>query len=122
MLAVRAHAGVSDSKGYSYEFAGPFLIRVSQDGAMLFGKPTRYLELQDASAEQWDMHLNMCADKYKVRTHAGLHKGAPLTPDTHLAGRPCPMQHMMYNIFTNNCHAFVACFLNSLGYQGRRDW
>lgn len=53
----------------------------------------RYMQLDSSAAGSWDAALAVAAHEYEGH---------------------------MYNFYTDNCHCFVAHFLNSLAYKGRR--
>lgn len=40
--------------------------------------------------------------------------------DTALAAATAAYEHRMYSFFSDNCHCYVARFLNEGGYEGRR--
>ena len=62
-------------------------------GSSLIMVPDRYMQLDPSAAGSWDAALAVAAHEYEGH---------------------------MYNFYTDNCHCFVAHFLNSLAYKGRR--
>lgn len=122
LLPCIGHMGICTSDGTILDFAGPFTVNLD---AFLFGRPARFLALEPRSAvallrqqpegdveagqaksyswdmdvpglaHRWDGHLDACAQTYRQR---------------------------MYNICTDNCHAFVVIFLNTIAYKGRSAW
>lgn len=58
-----------------------------------------------------------CKYRYK---HAEY--GTAITWDDALQSSIRPFEHKSYNIFTCNCHSFVASCLNRLCYGGSMDW
>ncbi|KAF5833098.1 hypothetical protein DUNSADRAFT_10679, partial [Dunaliella salina] len=122
----------------------------AQEGRLIFGRPTRYLPLdptkatlllpvpppthqtapveqpavaQDA-AQSAENALRRLNHNDKEGTGSGkLAYRAHTTWDSTLQ---MVAQHFneseMYNILTNNCHAFVSSFLNMLAYRGRCNW
>eukprot|EP00760_Papus_ankaliazontas_P020242 PhM_4_TR18272/c0_g2_i1/m.20139/K20726/TMEM222; transmembrane protein 222 len=88
ILPFVGHIGVCDSEGVIHDFAGPFY--VNKSAHMTFGDPVKYWQLpvkitspQDVMA--YDDALRNTTDLYQTR---------------------------MYNFFCNNCHSYVATFLD----------
>ncbi len=88
------HAGICNSEGIIHDFAAPHFVSVDD---MAFGNPTKFviLELSQKEFYEYDKALEY--------------------------GRQC-YNKMDYNIFTNNCHSFIAKVLNKLKYKGRSNY
>jgi len=100
------HMGVCTSEGVILDFAGPYFVSVDN---LAFGRAARYMWMPpgkavfmdggdhtgSAVARQWDLALQETARVY---------------------------QQSMYNFCGNNCHEFVAHFLNSMHYRGSTHW
>eukprot|EP00192_Tetraselmis_astigmatica_P014863 CAMPEP_0117651212 /NCGR_PEP_ID=MMETSP0804-20121206/1969_1 /TAXON_ID=1074897 /ORGANISM="Tetraselmis astigmatica, Strain CCMP880" /LENGTH=165 /DNA_ID=CAMNT_0005457169 /DNA_START=18 /DNA_END=512 /DNA_ORIENTATION=+ len=103
------HMGVCASEGVILDFAGPYF--VSRD-SFAFGRATRYLYLPPERAEE-------------LMDIVGVSNGGPTLPelwDGKLSEATQAYSSMMYNFCANNCHEFVAHFLNTIGYAGSRRW
>mmetsp|Transcript_33224 Transcript_33224/g.60053 ORF Transcript_33224/g.60053 Transcript_33224/m.60053 type:complete len:211 (+) Transcript_33224:217-849(+) len=100
LLPCIGHLGVTSYDGIIHDFAGPYTINKDN---FLFGKPTRFVPLDPTavlangeSAEPAGRRWNSC-----------------------LAKATSYYEGEMYNIMTNNCHVYVATFLNTLNlYDG----
>jgi len=144
------HLGVSDSSGASFEFAGPYFVPISKEGRLIFGWPTRYLPLDPTKATlllpaPTPTHQSSPDGQYPIAQDAAQsaenalrranHNDKAGTSNANLAFRAQTTwdstlqtvehhynEYEMYNILTNNCHAFVSSFLNMLAYRGRCNW
>ena len=88
------HSGACESNGIIHDFSGPYYVSTDD---MAFGNPTKFviLELTQKEFNEYDKALEAAINKYSK---------------------------MDYNFFTNNCHSFVAEFLNKLNYKGRSNY
>lgn len=90
------HMGIAMSNGVIRDFAGPYF--VSEDN-MAFGRPTRYLILDNFKVEggttEWNEAVSKASVVYGTRMH---------------------------NLFCDNCHSHVAMALNLMGYDNNRNW
>ena len=88
------HTGICDSNGVIHDFSGPYYVSIDN---MAFGNPTKYLILQLSQKEffEYDKAIQTAMIKYNK---------------------------MEYDFFCNNCHSFVAHFLNKLNYKGRNNY
>ena len=88
------HAGICDSEGIIYDFASPYFVSVDN---MAFGNPTKaaLLELTQKEFAEYDRAVQY--------------------------GRKC-YNKLSYDLFTNNCHSFIAKVLNKLKYKGKSDY
>ena len=94
ILPFIGHTGITTSDGVIHDFAGPYTIN---RGAMAFGAPTRYLQLDpDLCSElDWDSAVGEGCAVYSQRMH---------------------------NICFDNCHSHVARCLNAMGYRRFRGF
>mmetsp|Transcript_35203 Transcript_35203/g.78341 ORF Transcript_35203/g.78341 Transcript_35203/m.78341 type:complete len:238 (-) Transcript_35203:46-759(-) len=133
------HMGVCNSEGVIYDFAGPFSVNEDQ---FLFGRPTRYLILEPRSAMQLFAGTTHAAEPSPSSSSSSA--GAPSLSrspsvtsvalwevdlptlasawDLALGSIVGLYRCLWYNILTRNCHAFVADFMNMIGYQGASNW
>ena len=88
------HTGICDSNGVIHDFSGSYYVSIDD---MAFGNPTKYLILQLSQKEffEYDKAIQTAMIKYNK---------------------------MEYDFFCNNCHSFVAHFLNKLNYKGRNNY
>ena len=96
------HMGICDSRGYIWDFAGPYTI--GRDN-MAFGNPTRYLKLDPNKAKK---------------------RPSGVSPeevwDDCLHHSNCMYSRRMHNICCDNCHSHVAIALEKMGYGGLSHW
>lgn len=90
------HMGIALSNGIIRDFAGPYF--VSEDN-MAFGRPTRYLIL----------------DQYKVQ-------GGSMEWDDSITKASIVYGTRMHNLFCDNCHSHVGMALNLMRYKNRTNW
>ncbi|KAK9841552.1 hypothetical protein WJX74_007777 [Apatococcus lobatus] len=123
------HVGICTSDGIIFDFAGPFFISVDN---LAFGHPTRYSQLRPQH-----MQSVTCSppDSPSMAAAAGTHSAAhSLQDDGHspedvaeawddaLQAAADVYQTKDYQFMGNNCHCFVAYFLNSIQYKGSNRW
>jgi hypothetical protein len=100
MIPFIGHLGISDSRGRSHDFQGPYTVAINGSSVpvMAFGPATRYLKLDvgllDQGVERWDEAIQEADRVYSQRMH---------------------------NICCDNCHSHVAKALNLMPY-GRQQW
>ncbi len=96
LLPFIGHTGIGTSSGVIRDFAGPYY--VSEDD-MAFGWPTRYLVLDPSKARGgpsgWDSGVSKASEVYGGRMH---------------------------NLFCDNCHSHVATALDTMEYDGKKNW
>ena len=94
LLPCIGHTGICGSDGIIRDFAAPYYVSIDD---MAFGNPTKFVILQLSQKEflDYDKALETATKNY---------------------GK------MYYDFFTNNCHSFVAHFLNKLHYKGRSNY
>ncbi|XP_009117030.1 protein REVERSION-TO-ETHYLENE SENSITIVITY1 [Brassica rapa] len=109
------HVGLCREDGVILDFAGSNFISVDD---FAFGPPARYLQLD---RKQCCMPPNLgghtCKYGYK---HTEF--GTAVTWDDALSASARSCEHRTYNLFTCNCHSFVANCLNRLCYGGSMEW
>ncbi|KAI4380870.1 hypothetical protein MLD38_007009 [Melastoma candidum] len=134
------HVGIRREDGVILDFSGSNLVNVDN---FSFGSVARYLQLDRQevtqgcskhSFSQKSFHLttklgpcqccfppnlsgHMCKPGYK---HSEF--GTALTWDKALQSTGRTFEHKTYNLFTCNCHSFVANCLNRLCFHVAMDW
>ncbi|GER32549.1 green-ripe like protein 1 [Striga asiatica] len=109
------HVGICMEDGTILDFSGSNFVNVDN---FSFGPVARYLQLD---REQCCFPPNIGAHKCKHRfTHSEY--GAAITWDDALQSSGRHFEHKSYNLFTCNCHSFVATCLNRLCYGGSMNW
>ncbi|EIE26314.1 DUF778-domain-containing protein [Coccomyxa subellipsoidea C-169] len=112
LLPFVGHMGICTSKGVILDFAGPYFISVD---SLAFGNPARYVRLDPAKG-------SAAASAPAVSRPAPACAGEDIQWDTTLQAASEEYKMRMYNFLTDNCHNFVAHFLNELSYGGSSDW
>ncbi|KAJ7567573.1 hypothetical protein O6H91_02G153600 [Diphasiastrum complanatum] len=109
------HVGICREDGVILDFAAAHFINVDN---FAFGAPARYLQL-DASKCCFPSSLarHTCKDGF---SHAQF--GTGVSWDNALHSSMQGFQHKSYNLFTCNCHSFVASCMNKLAYEGSVKW
>ncbi|KAK2990448.1 hypothetical protein RJ640_011196, partial [Escallonia rubra] len=106
------HIGICREDGVILDFAGPNFVCVDN---FTFGAVARYIQISKAKC---------CAfpypDAYRSEEGQAQDEGGSdvLAWDDALRKSTQEFQHRSYNLFTCNCHSFVANNLNRLGFQG----
>ncbi|BDA41133.1 Transmembrane protein 222 [Coccomyxa sp. Obi] len=114
LLPFVGHMGICTSKGVTLDFAGPYFISVDN---LAFGTPTRYVRLDPAKASaSSSAPLDPRVQLALARSAQDGQWDAALQAATQL------YQQRMYNFLTDNCHCFVAQFLNDVTYDGSKSW
>ncbi|GAV69106.1 DUF778 domain-containing protein [Cephalotus follicularis] len=109
------HIGICQEDGAILDFSGSNFINVDD---FAFGAPARHLQLD----------RNQCCFPPNLAGHTCKHGyqhtefGTAITWDDALRSSIRHFQHKTYNIFTCNCHSFVANCLNRLCYGASMDW
>ncbi|CAA7395216.1 unnamed protein product [Spirodela intermedia] len=93
------HVGICREDGVILDFAGPNFVSVDN---FAFGAVARYLPLDRSKVAPGEEGGSSWDDALRKSTRE--------------------FQHRSYNLFTCNCHSFVANSLNHLSYGGREDW
>lgn len=109
------HVGICREDGVVLDFSGSHFVGTD---SFSFGSVARYLQLD---REQCCFPPNLaghtCKQSYR---HAEL--GTAISWDDALHSSMQRFQHKSYNLFTCNCHSFVANCLNLLAYNGTVGW
>ncbi|CAI5970789.1 unnamed protein product [Closterium sp. NIES-64] len=109
------HLGICREDGTILDFAGSYFVCVDN---FAFGAASRYLQLDPAKAcLPSNLSGHICSTPF---LHADY--GTSQSWDQALAATVRTYQHAFYNIFTSNCHSFVACCLNRMAYNGSANW
>lgn len=107
------HLGICREDGVILDFAGSYFIMVD---SFTFGAPAKYLQI-DPRECCFPQHLS----DHCCQT-ATWHSDAASSWDDALRRGMGHYQHQAYNIFTCNCHSFVARCLNIVAFKGRCRW
>ncbi|XP_057492332.1 protein RTE1-HOMOLOG-like [Actinidia eriantha] len=105
------HMGLCREDGVILDFAGPNFVCVDN---FTFGAVARYIQINKEKC-------CICPHPSSYRSEEGYKQNEPaedlLTWDDALWKGTQEFQHLSYNLFTCNCHSFVANNLNRLGLQ-----
>ncbi|XP_004498900.1 protein REVERSION-TO-ETHYLENE SENSITIVITY1 [Cicer arietinum] len=109
------HVGICREDGAVLDFSGSYFVNVDD---FAFGSVARYLKLD---RRQCCFPPNLSAHTCK---HGYRHSeyGTALTWDDALRSSLRHFESKTYNLFTCNCHSFVANCLNRLCYGGSMSW
>ncbi|RWR77548.1 protein REVERSION-TO-ETHYLENE SENSITIVITY1 isoform X2 [Cinnamomum micranthum f. kanehirae] len=109
------HVGICREDGAILDFSGSNFVNIDN---FAFGSVARYLQLD---REQCCFPPNLAGHTCK---HGYKHteKGASISWDDALWLGMQHYQHKSYNLFTCNCHSFVANCLNRVSYGGSLGW
>eukprot|EP00252_Welwitschia_mirabilis_P014806 TRINITY_DN3280_c0_g3_i1.p1 TRINITY_DN3280_c0_g3~~TRINITY_DN3280_c0_g3_i1.p1 ORF type:complete len:238 (+),score=28.85 TRINITY_DN3280_c0_g3_i1:24-716(+) len=109
------HIGICREDGVILDFAGPNFVSVDH---FAFGAVARYMKISKKEC-CFPLHLSAhtCKSGFK---HAEF--GTSISWDDALRSCTQHFQHKSYNLFTCNCHSFVANCLNQLSYRGSLGW
>ncbi|XP_042481226.1 protein REVERSION-TO-ETHYLENE SENSITIVITY1-like isoform X2 [Macadamia integrifolia] len=109
------HVGICREDGAILDFAGSYLLNIDN---FAYGAVARYLRLDRAQC-CFPPHLagHKCKNGYM---HA--ENGTAVSWDDALSSSMRNFEHKSYNLFTCNCHSFVANCLNRLSYHGSLGW
>ncbi|KAL5181332.1 Protein RTE1-HOMOLOG [Glycine soja] len=104
------HIGICREDGVILDFAGPNFVCVD---SFAFGAATRYLQIPKEKC-----CVPLVQSVYNGEEHymQGETRGDLRTWDDALRKSTQEFQHLSYNLFTCNCHSFVANNLNKLGF------
>ncbi|CAI9775518.1 unnamed protein product [Fraxinus pennsylvanica] len=109
------HVGICLEDGTIIDFSGSNLVNIDD---FAFGSVARYLQL-DRKQCCFPPNLagHTCKHRYK---HAEY--GSAITWDDAIQSAVRNFDHKSYNLFTCNCHSFVANCLNRICYDGSMSW
>lgn len=120
LLPFVGHVGIGKEDGVILDFAGPNFICVDN---FAFGAVSRYVQI---NKEKCSMTPNPSTstmfrteEEYRL-VESGRNQYNTCGWDDALRKSTQEYQHKTYNIFTCNCHSFVANNLNRLEFQGGR--
>uniref|UniRef100_A0A5B6ZYH7 Protein REVERSION-TO-ETHYLENE SENSITIVITY1 n=1 Tax=Davidia involucrata TaxID=16924 RepID=A0A5B6ZYH7_DAVIN len=109
------HVGICREDGAILDFSGSNFVNVDD---FAFGAVARYLQLD---IEQCCFPPNLSGHTCKQRyRHAEF--GTAISWDDALQSSMRHFEHKSYNLFTCNCHSFVANCLNRQCYGGSMGW
>ncbi|PAN28898.1 hypothetical protein PAHAL_5G185000 [Panicum hallii] len=109
------HVGICQEDGAVLDFAGSNLVSVDN---FAYGSVARYLQLdRKKCCFPANLAAHVCERSYN---HSEV--GAAISWDDALQSGMRRFQHKYYNLFTCNCHSFVANCLNRLAYNGSVEW
>ncbi|KAJ6829951.1 protein RTE1-HOMOLOG-like [Iris pallida] len=109
------HMGICREDGVILDFAGPNFVCVDH---FTFGAVTRYIQLnREKCCFSHSSTAVASRDGYR-QTEAN----DMITWDDALRKSTQEFQHRPYNLFTCNCHSFVANNLNRMAYSGQHGW
>ncbi|GLT25556.1 hypothetical protein SLA2020_006780 [Shorea laevis] len=109
------HVGICREDGAILDFSGSNFVNIDD---FAFGAPARHLQLgREKCCFPPNLAGHTCKKGYQ---HADY--GTAITWDDALRQSIHNFEHRSYNIFTRNCHSFVANCLNRLCYDGSMDW
>uniref|UniRef100_A0A1J3DFM0 Protein REVERSION-TO-ETHYLENE SENSITIVITY1 n=1 Tax=Noccaea caerulescens TaxID=107243 RepID=A0A1J3DFM0_NOCCA len=109
------HVGLCREDGVILDFSGSNFITVDD---FAFGPPARYLQL-DRTKCCLPPNMGGHTCKYGFK-HTEF--GSAVTWDDALRASARSCEHRTYNLFTCNCHSFVADCMNRLCYGGSMEW
>ncbi|XAR70800.1 hypothetical protein NMG60_11027801 [Bertholletia excelsa] len=109
------HVGICREDGSIIDFSGSNLVNVDN---FAYGAVARYLQLdRELCCLPSNLVTHTCKFRYRHNEF-----GTGITWDDALQSSKHHFESKSYNIFTCNCHSFVANCLNRLCYGGTMDW
>ncbi|XP_072967711.1 protein REVERSION-TO-ETHYLENE SENSITIVITY1 [Typha angustifolia] len=109
------HVGICREDGTVLDFAGSNFVNID---SFAYGAVARYLQLdRKKCCFPPNLGAHVCEQSYK---HA--EQGTAISWDDALRSSMQHFQHKYYNLFTCNCHSFVANCLNQLAYDRSLGW
>ncbi|KAK8971262.1 Protein REVERSION-TO-ETHYLENE SENSITIVITY1 [Platanthera guangdongensis] len=109
------HVGICREDGAILDFAGSNFVNVDN---FAYGAVAKFLQLdRKQCCFAGSLSSHMCRQSYH---HA--ERGVAISWDDALNICAQKYQHKSYNLFTCNCHSFVADCLNRLAYGGHFRW
>ncbi|KAL5728801.1 Protein REVERSION-TO-ETHYLENE SENSITIVITY1 [Ranunculus cassubicifolius] len=109
------HVGICREDGTILDFAGSNFVNIND---FSYGAVARYLQLD---REQCCFPPNLSAHTCK-QAYRHMENGVAMTWDDALNSRAHHFAHKSYNLFTCNCHSYVADCMNRLCYGGELKW
>lgn len=109
------HVGICREDGSILDFSGSNLVNVND---FAYGAVARYLELDRGQCcFPPNMSGHTCEHAYRHMEH-----GVAMSWDDALNSTTRHFAHKSFNLFTCNCHSYVANCLNRLCYGGKLKW
>ncbi|PIA64363.1 hypothetical protein AQUCO_00100087v1 [Aquilegia coerulea] len=109
------HIGICREDGTIVNFSGTNFVNVND---FAFGSVARYLELdREKCCFPPNLSAHTCKSAYRH-----MERGVAMTWDNALNTSMHHFEHKSYNLFTCNCHSYVANCLNRLCYGGCLTW
>ena len=116
------HVGVVDLEGNCFDFAGPYTITYND---LAFGVPHKYHRLETKQIEGFAAPeapaLAGNRDDEDSRGN-GANGGVSEYIKEALLQSSKKYSTKMHNLIFNNCHSYIADFLNRIGYRGANNW
>ncbi|KAF5192536.1 Thiamine phosphate phosphatase-like protein [Thalictrum thalictroides] len=109
------HVGICREDGSILNFSGSNFVNVND---FAFGAVARYLELdREKCCFPPSLSTHTCKIAYRH-----MERGVAMTWDNALNTTMHHFEHKSYNLFTCNCHSYVANCMNMLCYGGCLNW
>lgn len=109
------HVGLCREDGSILDFSGSNLVNIDD---FAFGSVARYLQLDRRKCcFPPNLSGHTCKPRYKHHEY-----GTAISWDDALLSSARHYEHKSYNLFTCNCHSFVANCLNRQCYGGSMSW
>ncbi|XP_076952405.1 protein REVERSION-TO-ETHYLENE SENSITIVITY1-like [Bidens hawaiensis] len=109
------HVGLCMEDGTIVDFSGSNFVNVDE---FAYGSVARYIQLdRKQCCFPANLSSHTCKQRYK---HA--ERGIAISWDDAINSSRRHFEHQSYNLFTCNCHSFVATCLNRMAYGGTLDW
>ncbi|KAK1430853.1 hypothetical protein QVD17_13910 [Tagetes erecta] len=109
------HVGLCMEDGTVVDFSGSNFVNVDD---FAYGAVARYIQLdRKQCCFPSNLVSHTCKHRYK---HA--ERGTAISWDDAIHSSRRHFEHKSYNLFTCNCHSFVAICLNHMSYGGSMDW
>ncbi|KAK9102580.1 hypothetical protein Sjap_019834 [Stephania japonica] len=109
------HLGICREDGVIMDFSGSNFVNIDN---FAYGSVARYLQLdREQCCFPPNLASHLCKNGFKHSEY-----GTSLTWDTALRSGMNHFEHKSYNLFTCNCHSYVANCMNRLSYGGSLKW
>ncbi|KAI3505800.1 hypothetical protein L1887_28072 [Cichorium endivia] len=109
------HVGLCMEDGAIVDFSGSNFVNVDD---FAYGGVARYIQLdRQQCCFPANLVSHTCKHRYK---HA--ESGTAISWDDAVRASRRHFEHKSYNLFTCNCHSFVANILNRICYRGSMNW
>ncbi|KAF6152240.1 hypothetical protein GIB67_005894 [Kingdonia uniflora] len=109
------HVGICREDGVILDFSGSNFVNTND---FAYGAVARYLQLdREKCCFPPNLSGHSCKHGYRHTEH-----GTALSWDNALSSSMHHFEHKSYNLFTCNCHSYVANCLNRICYDGHLKW